>query len=169
MQLSDAATGTVLDTETITSFHGGEYLDWKVGGNLLITVSHVSGSSAILNGLFLDPAQASSAATFQADDVDGGGPITGFTADTLSIPTKPSVMTPAISQIQLAGGNSGESGPVVGVSQDGTHAVDKTHKNTRHPHPFGHDSNTTKDRPKATVFQSSGKIRSHLLLRRRLI
>ena len=39
VQISDAATGTVLDTETISSFTNGVYLDWKVSGNLVITIT----------------------------------------------------------------------------------------------------------------------------------
>ena len=54
MQISDAATGTVLDTESISSFTGGVYLDWKVSGNLLITITRTAGANAVLNGLFLD-------------------------------------------------------------------------------------------------------------------
>ena len=30
VQIIDAATGTVLDTETLSSFHGGEYLSWNL-------------------------------------------------------------------------------------------------------------------------------------------
>ena len=55
VQISDAATGTVLDTETISSFTNGVYLDWKVSGNLLITITRQAGANAVLNGLFLDP------------------------------------------------------------------------------------------------------------------
>ena len=54
MQISNAATGTVLDTETISSFSGGIYLDWKVSGNLVITITRQAGTNAVLNGLFLD-------------------------------------------------------------------------------------------------------------------
>ena len=55
VQISNAATGTVLDTETISSFTNGVYLDWKVSGNLVITITRQAGANAVLNGLFLDP------------------------------------------------------------------------------------------------------------------
>ena len=55
VQISDAGTGTVLDTETISSFTSGVYLDWKVSGNLVITITRQAGANAVLNGLFLDP------------------------------------------------------------------------------------------------------------------
>ena len=54
VQLSDAGTGKVLDTETISSFTNGVYLDWKVSGNLLITITRRAGANAVLNGVFLD-------------------------------------------------------------------------------------------------------------------
>ena len=54
VQISNAATGTVLDTETISSFTNGVYLDWQVSGNLLITITREAGVNAVLNGLFID-------------------------------------------------------------------------------------------------------------------
>ena len=55
--------GTVLDTETISSFTNGVYLDWKVSGNVLITITRQAGANAVLNGLFLDPTSSASTAT----------------------------------------------------------------------------------------------------------
>ena len=54
VQISHATTGTVLATETISSFSSGDYLDWKVSGNLVITITRLAGANAVLNGLFLD-------------------------------------------------------------------------------------------------------------------
>jgi hypothetical protein len=53
IQISNAATGTVLDTETISSFHSGVYLDWSVSGNLVITITKTGGANAVLSGLFI--------------------------------------------------------------------------------------------------------------------
>ena len=61
VQISDAGTGKVLDTESISSFSSGVYLDWKVSGNLVITITRTAGANAVLNGLFLDSAQTSGA------------------------------------------------------------------------------------------------------------
>jgi hypothetical protein len=55
VQFSNAATGAVLDTETVSSFHAGVYLEWMVSGNVLITITHLAGANAVLSGLFLDP------------------------------------------------------------------------------------------------------------------
>ena len=55
IQISDAATGAVLDTESISSFSGGVYLTWAVGGNVAITVTKQAGPNAVLTGIFFDP------------------------------------------------------------------------------------------------------------------
>ena len=52
--LSNATTGAVLATQTISSFHSGVYLDWAVSGNVLITITKNTGSP-VLSGLFFDP------------------------------------------------------------------------------------------------------------------
>ncbi len=58
IQITSAATGSVLDTETISNFNGGDYLQWKVSGNVVITVTKLAGINAVLSGVFLDPATA---------------------------------------------------------------------------------------------------------------
>jgi hypothetical protein len=58
IQLSDAGTGTVLSTETVSGFSGGAYLNWTISGNVLITITKLAGPNAVLSGLFLDPAMA---------------------------------------------------------------------------------------------------------------
>ena len=54
VQISNAA-GTVLSTESISSFTTGLYLDWQVSGDLVITFTRTAGNNAVLNGLFIDP------------------------------------------------------------------------------------------------------------------
>jgi hypothetical protein len=53
IQVIDAATGTVLDTRTISGFHGGEYLSWNLSGNVIIKVSNLNpNNNAVVSGLF---------------------------------------------------------------------------------------------------------------------
>ena len=63
VQISNAATKAVLDTETISSFTNGIYLDWQVSGNLLITITREAGANAVLNGLFIDGVISSGSVT----------------------------------------------------------------------------------------------------------
>ena len=74
--VSDASTGTVLDTRTISNFSGGEYLTWNVSGNVQIKVTNLSGPNAVISGIFIggDPPKAtSSTATFVKYDTTTEG------------------------------------------------------------------------------------------------
>src|SRR5271157_4151560 len=55
VQISNASTGAVLNTKTVTSFHSGVYLDWAVSGNVDIKFTRLAGANAVLSGLFFDP------------------------------------------------------------------------------------------------------------------
>ena len=54
----NAATGAVLDSETAASFHNGEYLTWTLSGNVQlrftnISTTNTSTSNAVLSGIFI--------------------------------------------------------------------------------------------------------------------
>ena len=61
IQITSAATGAVLDTENISNFAGGTYLQWKVSGNVVITITKLAGPNAVVNGVFVDPVAATAA------------------------------------------------------------------------------------------------------------
>ncbi len=49
------ATGSVLDTRTITGFGAGEYLTWSLSGHVQIRVTNLAtnpGNNAVISGLF---------------------------------------------------------------------------------------------------------------------
>ena len=72
--------GTVLDTETVSSFSNGVYLNWIVSGNIVIKITNVSGPNAVLSGLFFDPpATSSSSAKFLKQDTTTHGTWLGST------------------------------------------------------------------------------------------
>ena len=48
----DAASGTVLDSRTISSFHNGAYLVWNVTGHVQLRFTKLAGTNAVLSGLF---------------------------------------------------------------------------------------------------------------------
>ena len=62
IQIASAATGAVLDTETLSSFSGGVYLQWELSGNVVITFKTLAGPNAVLSGLFFDPPSRTGAA-----------------------------------------------------------------------------------------------------------
>jgi subtilisin family serine protease len=60
IQISDAGTGAVLDTESVSSFHGGAYMQWKITGNVVFAVTKQAGMNAVISGLFFDQASSTS-------------------------------------------------------------------------------------------------------------
>jgi hypothetical protein len=71
VQISDVTTGSVLYTQTVSDFSNGTYLQWVITGNVLITITRLAGTNAVLNGLFFDAPSAS--ATFVKEDTTTGG------------------------------------------------------------------------------------------------
>ena len=55
IQITNASTGAVLDTETLSSFVNGAYEVWTISGDVTITITSLSGGNAVLNGMFFDP------------------------------------------------------------------------------------------------------------------
>ena len=55
VKISDARTGAILSTQSVSSFQSGLYLDYAVSGHVRITITNQGGPGVILNGLFLDP------------------------------------------------------------------------------------------------------------------
>ncbi len=60
--ISDTATGTVLDTRSMSGFTSGEYVVWNVSGNVTVKVSLLAGGNAVVSGLFFGGRSAGCAA-----------------------------------------------------------------------------------------------------------
>jgi uncharacterized delta-60 repeat protein len=58
VELLDGETGTVLQSQTLSSFSGGQYWQWDLKGHLKLRFTKISGYNAVLNGLFFQPAPA---------------------------------------------------------------------------------------------------------------
>lgn len=52
VQVSDATSGTLLDTRAVSNFHNGQYLIWNLTGHVKITLTRTSGLNAVADGLF---------------------------------------------------------------------------------------------------------------------
>ena len=70
----DATTGAVLDSETVSSFTGGKYLSWVVSGHVHFQITALTGN-AVISGVFFDaaPAGTSGPATFLGTDTTTQG------------------------------------------------------------------------------------------------
>jgi hypothetical protein len=96
----DAATNTVLNTQTFSSFHNGEYAVWSVKGHVLIQVTKTGGSNAVVSGLFFDPVPA---ATFSSMDTTTQGTWTGKYGANGELIANDVINPPAFAAVSLAG------------------------------------------------------------------
>ena len=58
VEILDATTGAVLNTQTISGFGSGRYLVWQISGKVKVRITRTGGPNCILNGLFFDAAPA---------------------------------------------------------------------------------------------------------------
>jgi hypothetical protein len=54
ISILNAVSGAVLDTETFSSFHNGEYAVWNITGNVQVQVTKTGGSNGVVSGIFFD-------------------------------------------------------------------------------------------------------------------
>ncbi|MDQ3257907.1 MAG: hypothetical protein M3R15_29140, partial [Acidobacteriota bacterium] len=54
IEVSDAATGAVLDTRSNSGFTNGRYVVWNIRGRVRLRVTRTAGPNAVMSGLFLD-------------------------------------------------------------------------------------------------------------------
>jgi hypothetical protein len=59
IQIVDAATGTQLDTRSLSNFSNGVYLIWNVSGNIKINITSAGGPNGVLSGFFFGGASES--------------------------------------------------------------------------------------------------------------
>jgi uncharacterized protein (TIGR03437 family) len=52
VDLFDYATNVLLDSRTISSFNGGQYLVWNIRGRVRITVNKIGAKTAVVSGLY---------------------------------------------------------------------------------------------------------------------
>ena len=55
----NATTGTVLNSQTVSNFSAGEYLTWNVSGNVTFKITMLTGGDAVMSGLFIGNATTS--------------------------------------------------------------------------------------------------------------
>ena len=54
MEVRDAVTGTLLDTQNASSYNGGQYWRWTVTGHVKITLITTAGYNAVVSGVFVN-------------------------------------------------------------------------------------------------------------------
>jgi hypothetical protein len=69
----DPSTGTVLDTRTLSSFHGGTYVSWNLSGHVQLVFTKLAGVNAVLSGLFFGRNVTPASATYLSTDTTTQG------------------------------------------------------------------------------------------------
>ena len=96
IDILDATTNTLMDTRTVTSFNGGQYLIWNVSGHVTVKVTLTAGANAVVSGIFFGSSRppSSTAQFVEADATTQGNwqtayGIEGYNVfgDTTSYPT----------------------------------------------------------------------------------
>jgi hypothetical protein len=54
VEVLDATTGALLDTQTVSGFQNGAWLKWKVRGVVRVRITRITGPNAVASGIFLD-------------------------------------------------------------------------------------------------------------------
>lgn len=67
VEILDAATGAVLDTQNVSSFAEGKYLVWNIRGNVKVRLTRLAGFNATLQGMFFDGASTKAVTFVKAD------------------------------------------------------------------------------------------------------
>lgn len=108
VQITDASTGAVLSTQSVSNFSSGTYLVWNLSGHVKITVTCTGGMNAVASGLFFGgpPSSTSATASFVKSDTTTSGTWTGsYGSDGYSIFDGPAAL-PSYAQLSATGANS---------------------------------------------------------------
>jgi hypothetical protein len=54
IEILNAQTNAVLDTESFSNFHNGDYAAWYITGDVIIKVTRTGGGNAVVSGIFFD-------------------------------------------------------------------------------------------------------------------
>jgi len=60
VNIYDVASGTLLDTRTVTNFTNGQYLVWNITGNVNVQIGFTAGTNAVVSGNLFRRAASSS-------------------------------------------------------------------------------------------------------------
>jgi uncharacterized repeat protein (TIGR01451 family) len=100
----DAVSGALLDTQTISGFQSGQYLVWNLTGHVKLKITLTGGSNAVLSGIYFGNSATPAAATFVKTDTTTQGTWKGvYGADGEAI-NGDTASYPSYAQVSFSGG-----------------------------------------------------------------
>lgn len=66
LEIKDASSGIILDSETAANFQSGLYLSWIISGNVMVEVVSTGPVNGVLSGIYFNPPAGSSSTTTAA-------------------------------------------------------------------------------------------------------
>jgi len=74
VELLNASNNSLLNSQSLTAFNGGQYLVWDIQGHVLIRLTRTGAYNAVLSGIFFDQAPATALA-LNSSPVAGSSPL----------------------------------------------------------------------------------------------
>jgi len=108
----DASTGKIINSQSISDFHGGRYLSWNLTGHIAIRVTRNGGHNAVVSGVFFDPPSPAALTAAQPVILPDGGEFAEPTPVTLETSTEGAVIRYTLDGTEPTAASSEYNGPI---------------------------------------------------------
>jgi hypothetical protein len=109
VDIVDGTSGTVLDTRSMTGFSSGQYAVWNLSGHVVVKVTLLGGTNAVVSGVFFDPAGQTPIGTgafVKLDKTTQGNWINAYGADGYDFQGATSESVPGYAQVAANGAST---------------------------------------------------------------
>ena len=87
VDVTDADTGEILNSQALSDFSGGAYLVWNMAGHIIVRFTRNAGHNAVLSGIFFDPPGPTPTTVAAPTITPNGGTFSGPTTVALATTT----------------------------------------------------------------------------------
>jgi hypothetical protein len=104
----DANSSALLDTESYSSYHTGEYAAWTMQGHVLIQVTKTAGSNGVVSGVFFDTPPPAAALTPAGLTFGNQGVGTASASQSVTLTNGSATTALTIGSVAITGTNAGD-------------------------------------------------------------
>ncbi|MHC1769494.1 MAG: chitobiase/beta-hexosaminidase C-terminal domain-containing protein [Verrucomicrobiia bacterium] len=112
IQILEAGTGAILNTQSLSDFRGGQYLVWNLAGHVVIRVTRNQGMNAVVGGLFFDPPSSGPGTAAQPVMTPNGGQFTEPTQVTMETSTAGAIIRYTLDGSEPTAASAEYQGPI---------------------------------------------------------